>query len=85
MASVLAALRGILFACSHWITNLRSLLTTFRGKNRKIFWEAVVQRSAIATVTSTHKKQQRICIEYTYIGELMLWLHRAKFEFVNIK
>ena len=28
MTSVLATLREILFACSHWIRNLRSLLTT---------------------------------------------------------
>ena len=26
------------------------------------------------------KKQLGICIEYTYISELMLWLHQSKFE-----
>ena len=33
--------------------------------------------------SSTHKKQLGICIEYTYISELMLWLHQDKS--VNVK
>ena len=33
--------------------------------------------------SSTHKKQLGICIKYTYITELMIWLHQSKF--VNIK
>ena len=39
--------------------------------------------SVITTGSNTHKKQLRICIEYTYISEFMLWLHRGKF--VNVK
>ena len=33
--------------------------------------------------SSTHKKQLGICIEYTCISDLRLWLHRGKFG--NVK
>ena len=33
--------------------------------------------------SSTHKKQLGICIEYTYISELMVCLHQGKF--VNLQ
>ena len=29
------------------------------------------------------KKQQGICIFYTYISEFMLWLHRGKFASIK--
>ena len=43
----------------------------------------VVRRSAIKTDEALTKRQLEICIEYTYISELMLWLHWGKF--VNLK
>ena len=36
---------------------------------------AVVRQGVIATMVAT-KKQQGICVECTYISELMLWLHQ---------
>ena len=33
--------------------------------------------------SSTHKRQLGICIEYTYISELRVWVHRGKFS--NLK
>ena len=33
--------------------------------------------------SSNHKKQQRICIEYTDVSDFMLWLHWGRF--LNIK
>ena len=50
-----------------------------QGVINKFFYEEVRSR----LWSSTHKKQLGICIEYTYISELMLWLHQGKF--VNIK
>ena len=69
----------------HILTNIQQLwvLNNFQEVTQKFWGTAVVRRGTITTVIKSHKKQLGICIEYSYISELMLWLYRGKF--VNIK
>ena len=55
-----------------------------RGLYRQIFWAVVVGKIAITTmIKHSYKAVGDLYIEYKYIIEVMLWLHRGKC--VNIK
>ena len=45
--------------------------------------QGVRQKMFLGSGGSTHKKQQKICIEYAFISEFMLRIYRG--NFVNVK
>ena len=63
--------------------NFKVMYLITGGNTENYFGRLYYQEFQSQLWLSTHKKQLRICIEYRYICEFMVWLYRG--NFVKIK